>query len=62
MSAEVWELAAVLYADLRRAGRTVDDADLLIAAFCVEGGYTLVTSNTRHFEGIDGLQLVNWAE
>jgi len=61
MSAESWELAAELYAEKRRAGRTVDDADLLIAAFCIVGGYTLVTNNTRHFDGIDGLQLENWA-
>jgi tRNA(fMet)-specific endonuclease VapC len=60
MSAETWELAAVLYADTRRSGRTVDDADLLIAAFCIVGDYTLVTNNTRHFEGIDGLKLEDW--
>jgi predicted nucleic acid-binding protein len=62
MSAQSWELAAVLYADMRRVGRTVDDADLLIAAFCIIGGYSLVTNNSRHFEGINGLQLENWAE
>ena len=62
MNAESWELAAGLYADMRRDGRTVDDADLLIAAFCIIGGYTLVTNNTKHFDDIDRLQLENWVE
>jgi predicted nucleic acid-binding protein len=62
MSVEALERAALLYADLRRAGRTVEDADILIAAFCLVNDHTLVTNNVKHFEGIEGLRLVNWAE
>ena len=62
MNYETWEHAASLYADLRRSGRTVDDADILIAAFCIVGDYTLVTHNTRHFNGISGLKLEDWIE
>ena len=62
MSGESWEHAAVLYADLRRAGYTVGDADIIIAAFCIVGGHTLVTANTKHFEPVDGLKLINWVE
>jgi predicted nucleic acid-binding protein len=62
MTAEIWERAAVLYADLRRSGRIIGDADILIAAFCIANAYTLVTNNTKPFEGIDGLRLANWAE
>ena len=62
MNAEVWERAAVLYAKLRRSGRTANDADLLIAAFCIVNGYTLATANIRHFEPIEGVLLVNWVD
>jgi len=56
----VLDEAAGLHATLRRAGRPIDDADLLIAAFCIVHEYTLITNNPRHFEHIDGLQLANW--
>jgi predicted nucleic acid-binding protein len=62
MGIAAWELAAGIYADLRNAGRAVEDADILIAAFCIENGHTLVTNNTKHFEGISELRLANWAE
>jgi len=62
MNAAVWERAAAIYANLRRDGLTVNDADLLIAAFCIVNNYTLVTANTRHFDMIEGVQLVNWVE
>jgi tRNA(fMet)-specific endonuclease VapC len=57
---DVWERAAHIYADIRRSGRTVEDADILIAAFCIVNDCTLVTNNTKHFEGIDGLRLEDW--
>jgi predicted nucleic acid-binding protein len=62
-SKAVWDTAARLYVHTRRIGKPVGaDADLFIAAFCLVSGYTLVTNNTRHFENIDGLKLVNWKE
>ena len=56
----VWDVAAKLYVDSRKNGKPVNDVDLIIAAFCIANDYTLVTNNTRHFELVDGLQLVNW--
>ena len=55
------DTAARIYADRKRRGMPIDDTDLLIAAQCVTNGYTLVTNNIRHFEDIDGLNIVNWA-
>ena len=52
--------ASAIYAILKRQGNLIDDSDILIAAQCIENGYTLVTNNERHFERVDGLQLVNW--
>jgi predicted nucleic acid-binding protein len=62
MTSDIWQRGARIYADLRNASLMIDDADILIAAFCIINGYILVTSNTRHFERIDGLQLVDWAK
>jgi len=60
MSAEVWEYAAQIYAELYKKHLTVNDADIIIAAFCIINGYTLVTNNTADFENIDGLLIVDW--
>jgi len=60
VTVSIWERAAFIYAQARKKGFTVHDADLLIAAYCLEGGYTLVTNNTADFVNIDGLQLVDW--
>ena len=62
MTEESWECAASVYANLRHAGYTVEDADLLIAAFCLVGGITLVTDNIKHFINIPGLRVENWVE
>lgn len=57
---EVWDKAALIYAELYMKRFTVADADILIAAFCIVNGYTLVTDNTKDFSNIDNLTLVNW--
>jgi predicted nucleic acid-binding protein len=58
----VWQMAAQIYAALSQQGNLIDDADIFISAFCLVNGYTLVTNNTRHFEHILGLKLVNWKQ
>jgi len=62
MNRDIWECAAEIYANLRRAHFTVEDADILVAAFSVKNGYKLVTGNTKDFENIVGLQIVNWTK
>jgi tRNA(fMet)-specific endonuclease VapC len=54
--------ASDIYAARKQAGTLIDDADMLIAAQCLTRGYTLVTHNTRHFDGITDLQIIDWAE
>ncbi|MCL2600230.1 MAG: type II toxin-antitoxin system VapC family toxin [Treponema sp.] len=56
------DIAANIYAKHKRLGRPIDAADLLIAAQCISNDYTLVTHNTRHFEGIDGLRIEDWVK
>ena len=56
----VLDKAAELYADLRRAGQLIEDADLLIAAIALVHDLTLVTNNTSHFSRIADLQVEDW--
>lgn len=46
--------------ELERAGTPIGPNDLMIAATAVAHGLTLVTANTREFERVIGLSLVNW--
>lgn len=62
MTVEVWQRSAQIYAELYAKHFTVKDADIIIAAFCMANGYTLITNNTKDFEHIEGLQLVDWVE
>jgi len=60
MRRNIWVRAACLYSDIRHSGFTVGDADILIAAFCIENDYILVTNNTKDFTNIGGLRIVDW--
>ena len=60
ISNEVWDKAAEIYAELYSKRFTVADTDILIAAFCIVNGYSLVTDNTKDFANIDDLSFVNW--
>ena len=52
--------ASDIYSHRKRHGIPMDDSDLLIAAQAITRGYILVTHNTRHFEGINGLKIEDW--
>jgi tRNA(fMet)-specific endonuclease VapC len=57
---EVINIASSVYAGLRKTGTTIGDADILIAAIVMKNKGVLVSNNVRHYEGIKGLNLVNW--
>ncbi|MCI0440077.1 MAG: type II toxin-antitoxin system VapC family toxin [Chloroflexi bacterium] len=46
-------------ARLRRIGRLFGDFDLLIAATALRHGLTLLSNNRRHFEQVEGLDIVS---
>ena len=52
--------AAEIYGKLHQAGQLVGDADILIAATCLEHGCEIVTNNTAHFSRMQGLLVDNW--
>lgn len=52
--------ASEIYAELRRRGEPIGDADMLIAAPAMVNGLPLVTNNEAHFKRINGLIIENW--
>ena len=58
----VLSVAAEIYVALRAKGKLIEDADILVAAYCVANNFTLVTHNSKHFCNIDGLNIVDWVE
>ena len=50
-----------LKAELEKAGKMLDDFDLMIAATAMMHGYTLVTNNRRYFSRIPGLPVESWS-
>ena len=59
---ETLDLSLSIYIELRKNGITVDDGDLLIAAYCIQKNYVLVSNNLKHFERIEDIQVVNWTD
>lgn len=51
----------VIRAALEKAGTPIGSMDLLIAAHAVSLGVTLATNNTREFNRVSGLKVVDWA-
>ena len=54
------DFAADIYRELRENRQTIEDADILTAAFCKLHDFTLVTHNTKHFQFITGLHYCDW--
>lgn len=47
---------------LEAKGQRIGPYDLLIAGQALGGGYQLVTNNTREFERVDGLRILDWRD
>jgi predicted nucleic acid-binding protein len=56
----ILDVAADIYVKQCAQGRPMEDADILIAAFCKRHGFALVTNNTKHFDPIPDLPLLDW--
>ena len=57
---EIIDKASEIYAELKRRGELIEDADILIAASCLIKGMVLVTDNEGHFRRIENLEVENW--
>ncbi len=47
---------------LRQIGKPTGEVDAMIAAVALVHQANLVTHNTRHFENIEGLRVIDWIE
>ena len=56
------ENASIIYADLCKKGKPVDDIDLLIAGIAQENNMMVITNNTSHFERIKCIEIANWSK
>jgi tRNA(fMet)-specific endonuclease VapC len=56
---EIIETASRIHADLRRRGRPIQDADILIAATAIVHSLTVV-SNDADLQNVQSLNLANW--
>jgi len=54
------DIASNIYIELQKHGITIDDTDILIAAWCIQNDFTLITNNLKHFENIEHLKVENW--
>lgn len=62
LTQEAANVAADIYADLRRSGQPIDDIDLLIASTAIASGLVLATHNRKHFDRITQLEVQDWSE
>jgi tRNA(fMet)-specific endonuclease VapC len=53
-------IASDLYAQLRKKGKTIGDADIFIAAIVIKNHGILISNNIKHYENIEQLNLMNW--
>ena len=58
---ESLDLSLSIYTKLRKGGITINDGDILIAAYCIKNNHILVTNNQKHFQNIENIQIVNWS-
>ena len=59
-SYEAARIGGEIYAGLRKEGKLINDADILIASIVKAHDAVLVTNNEDHFSRIEGLKIENW--
>jgi len=59
-SFEAARIGGHIYAALKKQGKLINDADIMIASIVKAHDAVLVTNNEEHFSRIQGLQIENW--
>jgi len=54
------DIAAQIYADLKKSGEIIEDDDIFIGATALENNAILVTNNKRHLGRIKDLKIEVW--
>jgi len=59
---ETIERAAEIYVNLKKQGKLIEDADILMASIAIVENLVLITDNISHFERVKSLRTENWLE
>jgi predicted nucleic acid-binding protein len=59
-SYEAARIGGRIYAALKKKGKLINDADILIASIAKAHDAVLVTNNEEHFARVEGLKIENW--
>lgn len=59
-SFEAARIGGQIYAALKKQGKLINDADIMIASIVKAHDAVLITNNEEHFSRIQGLQIENW--
>jgi len=59
-SYETAKIGGKIYAALKKEGKLINDADILIAGIVKAYNAVLVTNNEEHFARVEGLKIENW--
>lgn len=62
LTVEIGEKAADIYLELKKRGKLIEDADILIAASAMANDLVLITDNEKHFRRIKELEVENWLD
>ena len=62
LTTEIAMIAANVASQLKEKGKPIGLPDVLIAATGLAENLVVVTSNTKHFERIKGIELADWRE
>jgi len=57
---ETIEKAAEIYVILKKQGKLIEDADILMASIAIVEDLILITDNISHFKRVKGLRTENW--
>lgn len=57
---EVMDKASDIYLELKKKGKLIEDADILVAASAMTNNLVLITDNEKHFHRIERLGVENW--
>ena len=58
----IWKEFAKQKCYLRRNGRIIEDADIIIGATAIVNKMIIVTENTKHIGRLENVNIINWNE
>ena len=57
---ELVEIFGLIKSKQEKAGKRLDDFDIVLASTALSYNLTIITNNEKHFQRIEGLKIENW--